>query len=157
MYEKNISGRWKKLTYLKYIEIISSKVFKSSSYVTTYLPGMLCDSWNAAFRSLLFIMWKIWNDRFVILRMRTEEIDWQCFVIWRFSLFMISVLKDFLFGQTIPCTEGLNVPKTFNHPTHKKACFLCNLTWHSFKCLKITANHIQLSTYSTVFFLSYKF
>lgn len=146
MYEKNISRRWKSLTYLKYIEIISSKVFKSSFYVITYLPGMFCDSWNATFR---FIMWTIRNDKFAILRMRTEEIE---DVLSYGDFLYLWFLYERIFFLDKPCIQGLNIPKAFDHPTHKKSCFLCSLIWPSFKCLKIAANHTQLSTCSTVFF-----
>lgn len=63
-----------------------------------------------------------------------------------FSICDFCICVRFFLGQSIPCIQGLNIPKTFHQSTHKKICYWYSLTWLSFKCLTIAANHTQLST-----------
>lgn len=99
------------------------------------LPGLLCKQ----HRMRKFSSW-----------------GWELRILQMFCHIEIFSICDFcmkrLFGQSIPCIQGLNTSKVFDQSTHKKTCFLCSLTWPDFKCLKIAANHIQLSTSNTVYF-----
>lgn len=100
------------------------------------LSGLLCKQ----HRMRKFPPWENWGDC-------------GCFVTWRFFLFVISVsVWGVFFCQSIPCIQGLNIPKAFHQSTHKKICYWYSLTWPGFKCLTIAANHTQLSTCTTVFF-----
>lgn len=132
----------KRLPYLNYKEIIASKVFKSSSYVITYLLGN--------------VLWLLKNNFQVYF---ANNIDWEnshpenenwgdCrwFLSYGDFLYLWFLYENIFFGPSILCIQGLNKSKAFDQTTHKKTYFLYSLTWPGFKSLPIAGNHIQLNT-----------
>lgn len=122
-------------------------MFRNSSYVITYLPGNVLWLLKCNFQVYYAnnIEWENSHPE------RTEETadvlsHGDFFYLWFPYLYKV------FFGQSIPCIQGLNIPKAFHQSTHKKIWFWHSLTWPGFKCLTIAANHTQLSTCTTAFF-----
>ena len=74
----------------------------------------------------------------------------RCVVRSRFSLFVISIWKQY-FCQSIPCIQELKIPSIW--PTCPQEKFsVSSLAWLYFKYLAIVVDHIQLSMFTLIVF-----